>query len=84
MTNPQEVLIEEATVLASQLRFSSARTIEALIAEIQRLDRHLERLGDDQQLSPHGDCHGDSALWCANEVIARVAYARANRYEDEK
>jgi len=89
MTSPQEELIKRLKAWAESghnIRTELRVDILDAIAEIQRQDRHLQRLGDETLFLPLIKVMpslGPQVNW-VKEHDARIAYARANRCEDEK
>ena len=61
--------------LFDELKAAQAEIAE-LRAQLARFREALNRIAY-EQVNPHGDCGGDKALWCANEVIAMQKLARA-------
>lgn len=89
MSNPQQELIKRLKFRVKKLEGAGylmpnfVADLKDAIAEIQRQDRHLERLGSDEPLSTEFIHNGSIASTCYAEKKARIAYARANRFEDE-
>jgi len=52
--------------------------------QITELQAVVDRIASGKQINKHGDCGGDKALWCANEVIAIVEYAKQHATEKEE
>lgn len=63
--------------LGMQMR-TAAKTVDELIAEIQRLAKVVERLGDDEYISSLN--FGGSV---SSELYARIQYAKDNRRQEQ-
>lgn len=80
--NAQEKLLKRAKRMSEALKSSPDDNIliDDLVAEIQRQDRHLERLGSSEAFTV-SQAIPDSQI--AGELVARMDYARTHRFEDE-